>query len=434
MSKFQIVLLVVFGVFIVVAVILFSRNRGGSLQGVNLTIWGTLSAYDFNNLLATSGIEAEGAVTLDYVEKSPSTLSTEFTEALAVGRGPDLIILPVENLLKEKNKLLLIPNESVRPADFVSTFIKEGELFETSLGTYALPMYVDPMVMYWNRDILTKASLAVPPVYWDQIYTYITKLNVRDGAGNITQTAMALGEAKNIPHVKEIMSLLMLQAGTPVVSYVGDTLRSVVLESNGSAQTPSLAALEFYTQFANPQKTYYSWNRSLTEAPTNFTSGKSAMYLGFASELPLLKAKNPTMDIAVSPVPQSRASNKSLTFGKLYGVAITRGAKNVGAALDGALALVSKNASQTLSSATPLIPARRDLLSEPPTDPFGFTFYGAALQSAGWLDPDPIKTSKLFVDMVESVTSGRSRVDVAVGTLNTALNALLDSLKSSQTQ
>ncbi len=429
MSKFQIALLVVFGVFIVIAVIIFSRSRGGTVTGTTLTVWGTLNAFDFNNVVTSSGIEQNKAIAFNYVPKSPDTISSDFTEALAEGNGPDLIIIPADNLISEKTKLFLIPNQSVKPADFVSTFIKEGNLFETSLGTYALPMYVDPMVMYWNRDMLAKATLSVPPVYWDQIYNYISRLSIKDGAGNITQSAMALGESSNIPHAKEILSLLMLQAGTPITAYVGDALHSVLLEGNGATEIPSIAALDFYTQFADPQKSFYSWNRSLTEADTNFTSGKSAMYLGFASELPILKAKNPTMDLGVSPVPQSRTSTSAITFGELYGVAISRNAKNIGAALSGALLLVSNANVKTLSADTPLIPARRDILSTPPTDPAGFTFYGAALQSSGWVDPDSAKSRSIFNNMIDSVTSGQARSDAAIGTGSSALDALISQTK-----
>ncbi|MBX4195393.1 extracellular solute-binding protein [Candidatus Parcubacteria bacterium] len=425
MSKFQIGLLVVFGVFILLAVILFSTNRGSSVDGAKLSVWGTLSEYDFNNMITNSGLGRSDTLSFSYTEKPEGKLSADFTEALAEGNGPDLIILPLENLLKDKNKLMLIPNASVKPSDFVSTFIKEGELFETAEGTYALPMYIDPMVLYWNRDLFAKASLATPPVYWDQIYDYISKLTVRDNAGNITQSAIALGEAKNIPHAKEVLSLLMLQAGTPIVIDSGIGLRAGLIDSFGQSVIPAQAALDFYTQFANPQKSFYGWNRSLVTADTHFASGKSAMYLGFASERPVLKAKNPTADIAVAPVPQSRVSSKVITFGRIYGVAIARSARDGAAALSGVLALASKESAAALSGATPLVPARRDLLSQKPVDPFGSVFYGAALQARGWLDPDSDKSQKIFTDMIESVTSGRQRVEEAVRTAQSALDALL---------
>lgn len=427
MSKFQIVLLVVFGAFIILAVILFSRSRGsGGADAGQLQVWGTLSSYEFNNMVTAAGLVKNGVPTFAYTEKAEGKIDSDFTEALAEGRGPDLVILSLENLLKERNKLFLIPNASVKPSDFVSTFINEGELFQNSEGSYALPMYVDPLVLYWNRDLFNAAAFAKPPVYWDEIYTFVTKLTTKDNAGNITASAMALGEAKNIPHAKEILSLLMLQAGTPIVNRVGVELRAALNENFGQPQIPAQAALDFYTQFANPQKTFYSWNRSLPSADSSFASGKSAMYLGFASELSVLRAKNPTGDISVAPVPQSRASGKIITFGKIYGVAISRSARDIAAALIGATTLVSKASVSALVGATTLVPARRDILSNKPSDQAGFVFYGAALQSRGWLDPDALKTKKIFTDMIESVTSGRARVDESVNNANSSVNALLE--------
>ena len=425
MSKFQIGLLVVFGAFILIAVILFARTKGSSAPQVSLTVWGSLSSFDFANLLAGAGLDKNDALAFNYVEKSADSLDADFTEALAEGKSPDLVIIPVESLLTEKSKLLLIPSTSVTPADLASTFIEEGSLFQTAAGTYALPLYVDPMVLYMNMDLFSKASLAVPPAYWDEIYDYISKLTVKDDAGNITTSAIALGGVKNIPHEKDILSLLMLQAGTPITAYSGDSLVAVMNQGTNTSQGPAQAALTFYTQFADPTKSFNTWNGSLLPADTNFASGKSAMYLGFASELPLLKAKNPTLNLSIAPVPQSRVTGKAVTFGRLYGVAISRGAKSPVGALQGALALVGKASVVALTSSTSYVPVRRDILSTKPVDQAGSVFYGAALQSKGWLDPDPTKSKDIFGTMADSVVSGRARVEEAVNTANAALNALI---------
>lgn len=423
MSKFQIALLVVFGAFIVIAVILFSRNKGSSSQKITVSVWGTMSLYDFNNVVG-KGL-GNNDLKFAYTEKSVASFQSDFTEALAEGKGPDLVIISLEDLLKDKSKLIVIPPSSVSPGDFSKTFVKEGELFETAAGAYALPMYVDPMVLYWNRDKLSASAFALPPVYWDQIYDYINKLTTKDGAGNITNSALALGEVKNIPNGKEILSLLMFQAGTPVVETVGSGLRSALLESFGHPESPAASALSFYTQFANPQKSFYSWNRSLLPADTSFAAGKSALYLGFASELPILKAKNPTLDIGIAAVPQSRASGTAITYGRIYGVAISRSTTSTANALAGALALVGSSVGSALSEQTTLVPARRDLLSVKQTDPAKFIFYSSALQAKGWLDPDASKTDTIFANMIESVTSGRARIDEALRTADSALNTLL---------
>lgn len=425
MSKFQLILLIVFGAFILIAVILFSMSRGGGVALPNIVIWGDIPASDFNGLLDTSGLRNNSVAIIQYVEKPNATFDADFTEALALGSGPDLVILSQENFWKQRNKLLLIPSSSISQKDFTSTFIEEGELFYSADGTYALPLIVDPLVLYWNRDLFSKASIALPPKFWDEIYGYAQKLTEKDNAGNIVKSAIALGEAKNIPNSKDILALLMLQAGTPITSLTSGSLRAELNSNFNLPIIPAQAALDFYTQFSNPAKPFYTWNRSLKSAGTMFTSGDSAMYIGYASELKNLLARNPTLNLGITLLPQSRVSNKAITFSRISALAIVRSSKNSSAALNIALTLVSKDVMTNLSKILSLPPTRRDLLSTKPTNLAQSVFYDAAIQSKGWLDPDDSKTTQIFTDMIDSVTSGRARTSEALSTAGDQINALI---------
>ncbi|MDO8471270.1 MAG: extracellular solute-binding protein [bacterium] len=425
MSKFQIILLSVFAVSIVLAVAAFSLYRGSGGETVAMTVWGDISAQDFSLLLNTSAISQDRAFSVSYVEKRAETIETEFTEALAQGIGPDLIILTQDKLWKNKPKFSVVPYTSVSERDFKTTFIEEGELFLDEIGVYALPLSIDPMVLYYNRDLLSAAGQARPMQYWDEIYASATNLSKRDAAGNLVLSVMALGEARNIPHAKDILSLLLLQAGTPITGLVNRELRSQISDNLGTPVLPGEAALDFYTQFSNPTKVYFSWNRSLIDAQTHFTSGDSAYYLGFASELRVIRNKNPILNFGISAVPQSRVSGKVITFGRLRAVAISRGSRNPGAALALATKLVSKEMAQSLSEILALPPARRDLLSVRPTDAVFSVFYDAALQSKGWLDPDTVATEAIFREAIESVTSGRARTLEAVNRMSREVEALI---------
>lgn len=426
MSKFQIILLSVFGFFIILAVMVFALYRGGgSSQEATVTVWGDIPAQDFNVFLNNT-IQGRGQnITLKYLELPAGSIDREFTEALARGEGPDLLITTQDKLWKNKSKLVAIPYGSVSERDFRQTFVEEGELFLSKEGIYGLPLSIDPMVLYYNRDLLTGAGIAAPLVYWDEIYATIYKLTRRDGAGNLVESAIALGEARNIPHAKDILSLLLLQAGTPITKFEGDELRSYLSLNLDRTVSPGESALDFYTQFSNPSKPYYSWNRTLLSAQTRFTSGDSAYYLGFASELKTLKNKNPNLNFGVTTVPQSRVQGRTVTFGRLRAVSISRGTDNPAIALNAALALVSKEQALALSQILNLPPARRNLLSEEPTGAEMPVFYDAALQSKGWLDPDDERTRAIFGEMIEAVTSGRARTLEA---LNAASQALEDAI------
>jgi ABC-type glycerol-3-phosphate transport system substrate-binding protein len=425
MSKFQIILLVVFGAFILIAVLVFSFFRGSGSNTASVVVWGDIPGYDWDNMMDASGLGDDKSISVQYVEKRSDTLTDEFTEALAEGRAPDLIILPLEDIWSQRNRIIPIPYENVSQRDFQETFIEEGELFFGPEGIYALPLSVDPLVLYYNRDHLTRAGMSQPMAHWDEIYDASSELTARDAAGNILKSVMALGEANNIENYKGLLSLLMLQAGTPVTGFSpnGD-LESKLIESFGLPAVPAESALDFYTQFSNPTRSYYSWNRSLLPAQTHFTSGDSAYYVGYASELRILRAKNPTLNLGVSLVPQSRVSSANITFAKLRGIAISRSASNPGAALSAALALVAREPAKELADSMLLPPARRDLLAEEPSDSVLSIFYEAALQSKGWLDPNPSATASAFKEMIESVTSGRARVTEAVREANDEIDAL----------
>ncbi|OHA94713.1 MAG: hypothetical protein A3C62_00085 [Candidatus Zambryskibacteria bacterium RIFCSPHIGHO2_02_FULL_39_16] len=425
MSNFQIILLVLFGVFIVVAVAAFSLYRGSSATDVKIVVWGDISSFDFEHLLSIPVFSQDQTVSVAYVEKSSNTIESEFTEALAQGIGPDLIILTQDKFLKEKPKLVPIPYESISERDFKNTFIEEGELFLGEDGIYALPLSIDPLVLYYNRDLLSNAGQARPIMYWDEIYAAALNLSKKDAAGNLVSSVLALGEARNIPHAKDILSLLLLQAGTPITEFSGSTLRSQLINNFNLPISPSQAAFDFYTQFSNQTKAFYSWNRSLIDAQTHFTSGDSAYYLGFASELKALRNKNPTLNFSVSLVPQSRVSGKIITFGSLRGVAISRGSRNTASALTVATKLVSKEVALFLSQELLLPPARRDLLSQKPTDTAMSVFYNAALQSRGWLDPDTLATNIIFREAIESITSGRARTVEAINKVDREIEALI---------
>jgi ABC-type glycerol-3-phosphate transport system substrate-binding protein len=410
MSKFQLALLGIFGFFIFVGVLVFALYRGGgsSNQDVRAVVWGALPSQEFNSLLASTAFPQDESLRLEYVEKPANRIEAEFTEALAQGKGPDLIIFRQDQYWKNKEKLMPVPYESIGIRDFQDTFIEAGEIYLQKEGVYALPLISDPLVLYYNRDMLSAAGVAKPIAYWDEIYNSIGNLTRRDAAGNLVKSAIALGETRNIANSKDILALLLLQAGTPITSTANDSLQSYLLESFGMTVAPAEAALEFYTQFANPTKSFYSWSRILPEAQTRFASGDLAYYVGFASELRAIRSKNPT-----------------LNTGRLYGVSISRGTKNPQGSLTAALKLVSKESQNSLSGLILLPPARRDLLSVIPTDSILPVFYSAALQSKNWVDPDSSGTIKIFSDMVEAVTSGRARLSEALSEADRQLEVLI---------
>ncbi len=427
MSKFQLILTIVFGIFIVMGVLVFSFVRTSSVPPSYVTIWGTIPQEIFNEVLSQSPLGKSKILILTYVQKNSDTFDQDFVEALASGTGPDVVLLPHEEILKNQSKLFTIPYTSYPERTFKDNFIQEGELFLSSKGVLALPLTVDPLVMYWNRDIFNNANLPTPPTYWDEFYGLAQKLTTKDGALNITRSAVALGGWRNVTNAKALVSTLLLQAGDPIVKNNG-TKNDVVL--GDSVQnlpiSPAVAALTFYTEFSNPAKPFYSWNPALPESQNMFISGDLATYFGFASEISSLKLKNPNLNFDVTQMPQSRNSGDKITFGELQAFAIVKTSKTIGGSFGAITSLTSPDNVALFARALHLPPASRLLLASVPKDPYLTIFYQSSLWSMGWFDPNAPYTERSLQIMIENITGGKARLEVAISKARDEIKAMLN--------
>lgn len=427
MSKFQIILLAFCVVFIVVGVAVFSSTRDASKSPRGVTVlWGTIPSGAMQNILNNIRISQQ-AVDINYVEKNPATFDQEFIEALASGKGPDAILIAQDSIVKYADKIVSIPFTTFSERDFKDTFVTEGELFLTASGALALPFVVDPLVLYWNRDVFANAGLATPPKLWQDFLTITPKLTVRKGVGDsvITKSSVALGEYRNIENAKEIFSALLFQAGSPIVTIKNGKYQSVLKESSTLGFSPAESVLRFYTQFADPQKALYSWNRSFVSAQQKFLAGDLATYIGFGSEIANLRVRNPNLNFDVALLPQTASDSLKSTFGKILGIAMVRSGSNPSGTLANLFSLTDASVVGYASGVLSLPPARRDLLSVRPSDPYKAVFYDSALISRGWLDPDRLGTNMIFRDLVESVSSGRLRLNEAISEASTQLDEVL---------
>ena len=169
MSNFRLILTAIFAIFIVIGIIMFSLFRGGAGGGTvdSITVWGIIPESVFIKYIESVNSNKDARISVNYVEKEDDFFDKEFIEALAKGAGPDAILLPQDKILRHQDKIYPIPYGSLSERAFKDAFIEESELYLSSDGIIALPLSIDPLVMYWNRDIFTDALLPQPPAYWD---------------------------------------------------------------------------------------------------------------------------------------------------------------------------------------------------------------------------------------------------------------------------
>lgn len=432
-KTFQIVVIGVFLVLLIFGFLGFSGKLDSILpasgkKDINygeVTMWGTIPSSMMQSLI-TGTLRDVKSVSIKYVEKSEAVFDRDFVEALASGIGPDVILIPQNEILKKLNKLTPISYQTIPERDFKNAFLEEGEMFLRPTGIVALPFIIDPIVMYWNRDIFTNALLVAPPSTWSEFYNLVPKITVRDRSGNITRSLVAFGEYRNVSNAKEIVSLMMMQAGSPIVlNQNGALSAALVTASEGNIENPVVTAIRFFTEFSKADKTSYSWNRSLPSSRTVFESGDLALYFGYASEYQPILKKNPHLNFDVAMVPQAKDAPTKLTFGKMQGLAIVRASKNPQGALYTARLLSSREVVAGMSAISGLPPVRKDLFAVRPTGAEQTVFYNSALIARAWQDPSPAETSTLFMAMIEDITSGRIKMTEALNTAQSNMSNML---------
>ena len=431
MSKFQITLLAVFILFIVagVAGFAFYKNNTTQNQLPAITVWGTIPADTFNAFLTKVSANTGQIYKITYVEETEAKFNQDFVKALAIGTGPDAILIPQNMILPNENKLLIIPYTAFPQRTFLDTYVPEANLYLRTDGITALPFSIDPLVMYWNRDMFTNAGIASVgtisnPMHWSQFQAFGTKINVKDNNSNIQKSVVALGQFSNIDNAGAILGTLLLQAGNPVTTRSGTNDAVVSALGNGVYRgiTSSAAAVSFFTRFTDPTDPIYSWNRALPDSQSFFLSGNLGTYFGFASEFNTIRNKNPNLNFDVAPVPQPDQGNVRTTYGRMYGFSLVRNSANASAAYTILSSLTSATNLAQWTATTNLPPVRRDMITAGTSDPYLAIFYDAALIAKGWLDPNPQGTGAIFQTLVQSVTSGSATLNDSIQSASDALD------------
>lgn len=383
--------------------------------GERVVIWGTLSREAFYSVFNEIIKEDRDFQSVQYVAKDSRSFDLDLLTAIAEGNSPDLVVLRSDSLVTHRSKLRAISYESISERTFRDTYVDGAEIYMLSDGVYGLPFAVDPLMMYWNRDLFSSNGLANPPRTWEELVG-VTEPAITEVSTDlrISKSAIAFGEYSNIRNAKNILSLLLLQSGTDVVV---ENDRGYEITLNQNAQPglpPGDASLSFYTQFANPAGTEYTWNRSLPQDRLQFAGGDLALYFGLGSEYGSIEGSNPNLNFDITQVPQGSGASVKRGFGIYYAFAIPRASTNPQGAWRVAQVLSGEAVSADLASALNLAPVHRVEVDRGSSDPYRQSLYTAALIARAWLDPDALTSENVIKVMIEDVTSGRMRVSQAV--------------------
>jgi ABC-type glycerol-3-phosphate transport system substrate-binding protein len=423
LRPFELALVIIF-IFLGVAALLVISNYkspppepppGGSINGP-VSIWGTLPQDALDDVLDQLELSNEQYKNVSYRYYSPASFDERLVNALADRTGPDMILVSHERLVDLRKRIQPVSYNSFPLRDVKSLYADGAEIFALDNGLYAFPIAIDPLMMYWNRDILATEGFLESPTTWEiLVNSMFPELIERDFSRSINRSVVAMGEYANVRNAFGVISALLIQGGSAGVVVGENGSYSIQLQNQiGGASDPLRNAADFYTRFSKPSNTLYSWNRSLPEDRLSFVAEDLALYFGFASEGPQLQMMNPNLNFDISEIPQNGGDAARRTYGKFYGLSVLTSSSNQ----SGAFAVMSNFRNQSIADEiavqSNMAPVYRSSLSAGSNDVYGRVSYSSASIARGWLNPNRLETDSILETMTKDINENRRTLAGAV--------------------
>lgn len=378
--------------------------------------------------------------TINYHKKDINTYEEDLIDALAAGQGPDIFFINNTWLPKHIDKLsaapqvetLMISPKTVKDA-FVDVVAQD---FVDEEKVYALPLFVDSLALFYNKDIFNSAGIATLPASWAEFNTDVEKLTQRDAKNNILRAGAALGTSQNINRSTDILAMLMLQSGTQMTAPDKSSATFEQTRSLASGQTykPGEQALTFYTNFANPIKKVYTWNQFQHYSIDAFIEGKVAMMISYSYQIPVIKARAPHLNFGVAPIPQINADNSASTFANYWGLAVS---KTSGTKAPYAWKFIDwltsdQESLKSYLEQTQRPAARRDLIDWQKNYENLGVFAQQSLIAKSWWEVDNLAIETIFAQMIDAVTIKHQTPLSALQTASQQVTLLIQKKKQAQ--
>lgn len=163
---------------------------------------------------------------------------------------------------------------------------------------YGLPLSLENMALFYNKDLLDQAGVAEPPKNWEDFQKAVKKLTKFDKkSGRILQSGANLGTGSNIPGFEDLLYILFKQSS---ISFT-DKNGSAIFQNQPSQ---AISVMNFYTDFANPARDTYTWNEDMENALDKFVNGSLAFFFGYSYHYPVIKARAPQLNVSILPMLQ----------------------------------------------------------------------------------------------------------------------------------
>jgi len=279
---------------------------------LKLVVWGVYEDRDALDILFNKFSKIYPTITLEYKKFTAEEYEDQLLNAWADDKGPDIYFLPNSSILqyKEKGRIIPMPASaklphreikttgigSLKKTDIIDsikniTLTSKNDLdlkFASVVGDdvyidnkiYGLPLSLETLAMFYNRNFLNNAGIPHPPIVWaddknsDDFVDQVKKITKLKKDGSFEQSGTSLGTINNISNASDIIALFLMQADTNFAN----TKNLIDFSTNKKIIT---TAINFYNDFSNPIKDIYSWNKDQINSFEAFKGGQTAFFFGY---------------------------------------------------------------------------------------------------------------------------------------------------------
>ncbi len=284
---------------------------------------------------------------------------------------------------------------------------------QVTYNIYGLPLSVDTLAMYYNKDLFNNAGISLPSEFWNRKFQQdVKKLTKQDARGNIIQSGAALGGSDNIERFSDILSVLMMQNGTVMIDSAGRVAYNAIPDVfKDKSYNPGLEAVRFYTDFANPGKEVFSWNGDLDNSIDLFADGKLAMLFAYSYHLPMIKAKNPKLNFNIAKLPQIEGNESPVNFANYWVEAVSSKSKNKDAAWNFVQFITEAEQAKMYFEKTKKPTALRTLVTEQVDDLDTGVFASQVLTAKSWYRGNNVTAAENYIkEVIDDVNAGRGEI------------------------
>lgn len=347
------------------------------------------------------------------------TLYRKLMPAFIAGNAPDLIGFSVTRYMEyamagklEPLDAFIASSETITMDNLVQGLFKAGNYDGKQ---YTLPMACAAMVMYYNKDMFREAGLDAenPPATMEELYAAWDKLIQKDGNGNVTQYAQAIG-------VKSTVAMMPVFMWAYGADYIKDG--KSVLDSDEATAAMTMIA-DAYAKGVSPV--------GLTgqEADDLFAAGKAAIEFNGQWAAPGFRAAG--IDLGIAEVPAGMDGRDRKTWGGDSIMCMSADSKVKEAAWDFMEYWNGKEAQKTWALNVGFIPSRLDMADDEEIltgNPDLAIFMKASTYAQMFMADQPMSgriDEEVLVPLYESVSRGTAAPADALKKASKALDAIL---------